>query len=86
MKSWNVNRVLTQVNAPMGRYDIGIEPHTITSGNNGKIFKKHQIKIYDKPVNLTEGGYDIGGVYWGIGRPLRVRFNADLTFIQYYRC
>ena len=88
MKNWNIKRVITDVNtkfgAPMGRNNVGIEPLTITSGNNCKISKSNQIAIYDKKVVLTDG-YDNGGAYWGIGNELRVRFTADLSYIEFYR-
>ena len=88
MKNWNIKRVITQVNtkygAPMGRVNIGKEPLTITSGKNCKILKNNQVKIYDKRVVLIEG-YDNGGAYWGVGNELRVKFTADLSYIEFYR-
>lgn len=88
MKAWNIKRVITDLNtrfgAPMGRSNVGVRPHTFTSGKTGKIFKKNQVKIYTKRVVLNEG-YDNGGAYWGIGKPLYVDFNSDLTFIEFYR-
>jgi len=88
MKNWNISRLITPVNtkfgAPMGRNNIGTQPPIITSGNAGRICKKHQTKIYDKRVILDEG-YDNGGAYWGIGKELRVSFTADLTYIEFYR-
>ena len=91
MKPWNVKRVIPEVStkygAPMGRRNIGKEPHTITSGPNCKILKKNQIKVYDKKVPMCSccGAYDQGGAYWGIGNQLRVRFTTDLSFIEFYR-
>lgn len=89
MKPWNIRRVITPVStkygAPMGRMNVGKQPATITSGNNGRICKSHQIKIYDKRVPMEDGAYDIGGAYWGIGSELRVRFTADLSYIEFYR-
>lgn len=88
MRADNLKRVLTPVNlkygAPMGRPNVGKHPHTITSGPNGKIFKKNQVKIFDKRVKLFDG-YDIEGVYWGNGKELRVRFTPDLSYIEFYR-
>lgn len=88
MKDWNIKRVITNVNtkygAPIGRNNIGFEPIIITSGKSCKIYKSNKIKIYNKRVILSDG-YDNGGAYWGIGNQLRVRFTADLTFIEFYR-
>lgn len=76
MTAWNVNRVITKVNtrfgSPMGRYNVGSKP-------------KQPTKIYDKRVPMIDGAYDKGGAYWGIGRELRVRFTADLSYIEFYR-
>jgi len=83
-----ISEIITNVNcqygAPMGRANIGKQPITITSGNNCRIVKKNQVKVYEKKVHLIDG-YDIGGAYWGIGKPLIVRFTKDLSYIEYYR-
>lgn len=75
MKDWNVNRVIPQLSckygAPMGRMNVGEKPE--------------DVKIYDKRVPMIDGAYDIGGAYWGIGPELRVRFAADLSYIEFYR-
>jgi len=89
MRNDNLGRVITATNskfgAPMGRANKGNYPVTITSGNNGRICKKHQTKVYNKRVALIEG-YDMGGAYWGTGSELRVEFTADLQYINFYRC
>lgn len=91
MRNDNVHRVIPEVNtklgAPMGRSSLGEHPHTITSGNNGKIFKNNQPKVYDKRVPMCSccGAYDKGGAYWGTGKQLRVRFTPDLSYIEFYR-
>ena len=83
-----LSEIITPVNckygAQMGRSNVGSEPVTTTSGNNGRICKSHQVKVYQKRVPLVNG-YDQGGAYWGIGKPLHVRFTKDLTFIQFFR-
>lgn len=83
-----LSEIITQVNcqygAPMGRANVGSQPITITSGNNGRICKSHQIKVYEKKVQLIEG-YDNGGTYWGYPNNLYVRFTKDLCYIEYYR-
>lgn len=68
----------------MGRPDRIPEGETIEI--NGEINTTfHPGKIYRKRVRLDSGGYDMGGVYWGIGAPLYVEFNKDLTYIKYFR-
>ena len=84
-----ISEIITPVNckygAPMGRANVGNYPVTVTSGPNCRIFKKDQPKIYRKRVRLDSGGYDMGGAYWGIGAPLYVEFNKELTYIKYFR-
>lgn len=83
-----LSEIITNVDcrygAPMGRANVGKQPITITSGNNCRIVKKNQVKVYEKKVHLIDG-YDQGGAYWGIGKPLMVRFTKDLSYIEYYR-
>jgi len=80
-----LTKVNTKYGAPMGRHNVGHEPFVITSGPTCRVFKCNQTKVYQKTVHLDQGGYDIGGAYWGIGSQLIVRFTKDLTFIQYSR-
>jgi hypothetical protein len=61
----------TMYGAPMGRSDMGEKP------TNERIFKRR--------VYLDSGGYDSGSAYWGIGKPLFVEYNADLTYVRFYR-
>lgn len=68
----------------MGRPNVGSEPVTVTRGNNGRICKADQTKVYEKRVSLIDG-YDMGGAYWGWPDNLRVRFTKDLSFVQYFR-
>ena len=46
-------------------------------------------KLYDRFVSLDSGGYDKNGQYWGIAFTyklhLRVKYNADLSFVYFYR-
>jgi len=83
-----IKEIITDVNckfgAPMGRQNIGAQPATITSGNNCRIVKKNQIKVYEKKVPMIEG-YDIGGAYWGLPHNLYVRFTKDLSYVEFYR-
>lgn len=81
-----IPEVSTKYGAPMGRMNIGKEPYTITSGPKCKTFKCNQVKIYDKRVPMSQcGAYDRGGAYWGIGKQLRVRFTANLSYVEFYR-
>jgi len=43
-------------------------------------------KVFDclVPMN-SEDAYDKGGAYWGRGKPLRVSYTKDLTYIKFYR-
>lgn len=88
MRSDNLSRVITPVNlrygAPMGRPNVGKQPLTVTIGANCAIRKCNQVTVYDKRVRLSDG-YDKEGAYWGIGKELRVRFTADLSYVEFYR-
>ena len=84
-----ISEIITPVNckygAPMGRANKGSQPVTITRGKNCRICKVDQTKVYEKRVRLDSGGYDNSGAYWGIGKPLFVRFTKDLSYIEFYR-
>lgn len=75
MKTKTIEQIITRVNckygAPMGRNNVGIRPT--------------DSRIYDCKVPLDNGGYDNGGVYWGIGKELRVSYTKDLSYIEFYR-
>lgn len=87
MRSDNIKRVITEVNckygAPMGRRNIDTRPKLGVLSDGTKLVDASQ-PMYDKRVILIDG-YDKGGAYWGIGKELRVEFNKDLTYINYYR-
>lgn len=84
-----IDKIITKVNgkygAPMGRYNVGTQPVTITSGPNNRIVKKNQIKVFDCAVPMIDMAYDKGGAYWGMGNQLRVRYTKDLSYIEFYR-
>ena len=81
-----IPEVSTKYGAPMGRMNIGKQPHIITSGRANKVYKCNQVKIYDKRVPMSQcGAYDKGGAYWGIDKQLRVRFTANLSYVEFYR-
>jgi len=71
-----IDKIITKVNctygAPMGRQSIGVSPL--------------DKKVFDCKVPMgSDGAYDKGGVYWGIGSELRVKYTKDLSYIYYYR-
>lgn len=76
--------VSTKHGSPMGRANVGSYPETITRGNNCRICKCDQPKVYKRRVILIEG-YDSGGAYWGFGAPLYVEYTADLEYIRFFR-
>ncbi len=83
MKPWNIKRVIPEANckygAPMGRRSYGVDPNTVVANEK-------EIKVYDKRVPMSDcGAYDAGSAYWGIGPQLRVRFTADLEYVEFYR-
>jgi hypothetical protein len=84
MKPWNIKRVIPEVNtkfgAPMGRRSYGVDPNTVVTNEK-------EVKVYDKRVPMCSccGAYDAGGSYWGCGPQLRVRFTADLEYVEFYR-
>lgn len=63
--------VNTKYGAPMGRPNVGCEPD--------------DIKVYTRRVPMIDGAYDRGGAYWGIGKPLYVRFTLDLSYVEFFR-
>lgn len=70
-----IDKIITKVDgkygAPMGRHNVGTRPPTK--------------KVYDCMVPMPDGCYDRGGVYWGLGKELRVSYTKDLSYINFYR-
>jgi len=70
-----INKIITKVNttfgAPMGRSNVGERPT--------------DKRVFDCAVPMSDGAYDKGGAYWGIGPQLRVQYTKDLTYINFYR-
>lgn len=59
--------------APMGRVSYGERP---TNGT----------RVYDRKVPMSsDGAYDKGGAYWGLGEELRVSYTKDLEYVHFYR-
>lgn len=82
-----LHKVDTRRGAPMGRPNVGTEPVIVTrfNGRNVRTCKCDQVKVYQRRVALYDGAYDRGGAYWGIGRPLYVRFTKDLSYVEFFR-
>lgn len=77
-----IDKIITPVNgkfgAPMGRDNV---PAT-----GGWTRKYPDQKIYDCAVPMSsDGAYDKGGAYWGIGPQLRVSYTKDLSYVNFYR-
>lgn len=71
-----INKIITKADckygAPMGRPNIGHKPK--------------DKRIFECKVPLSsDGAYDKGGVYWGIGSELRVKYTKDLSYIEFFR-
>jgi len=79
-----ITKVSTKYGSPMGRNNVGEYPHTVTRGRNNRICKCDQKKVFDCRIPMN-GAYDKGGVYWGLGRELRVKYTKDLSYIEFYR-
>jgi hypothetical protein len=85
-----IDKIITKVNgqygAPMGRSNVGTRPITITLDKAGNHVTAPRVKIYDCAVPMRGyGEYDKGGVYWGLGKQLRVSYTKDLSYIEFYR-
>jgi len=73
-----INKIITNVDckygAPIGRSNVGNKPVS------------NKIKIFDCAIPMYgDGAYDKGGVYWGCGPQLRVKYTKDLSYIEFYR-
>jgi len=49
-----IYKVNTSLGAPMGRYDVGEYPHTVTSGKACNIYKKNQKKVQRKHLQFSD--------------------------------
>jgi len=71
-----IDKIITKLDckygSPMGRSNVGERPT--------------DKKVFDCRVPMySDGAYDKGGAYWGIGSQLRVSYTKDLLFIHFYR-
>lgn len=76
-----IDKIITKMDckygSPMGRSNEPI--------SGGWIRKYPNQKIYDCAVPMSDGAYDKGGAYWGLGKQLRVSYTKDLSYINFYR-
>jgi len=78
-------KVSCKYGAPMGRMSLPI-PYD-ADGNRVKSSDPRDVgkRVYRRIVPIDSGGYDRGGAYWGLGKPLYCEFTADGEYVQYYR-
>jgi len=77
-----ITKVSCKYGAPMGRANVDNCPKETHKGQT----YTHHGRLFDCAVPMSgDGAYDKGGVYWGIGKQLRVQYNKDLSFIRFYR-
>lgn len=62
--------VNSKYGAPMGRLAYGVNPV-------GKV------RLFQ--VDISSGGYDNGGAYWGLGKPLYCAKDEGDNYVQYIR-
>lgn len=62
--------VNSKYGAPMGRHSYGVNP-------DGKV------RLFK--VDINSGGYDNGGAYWGLGKPLYCAMDEGGNYVQYVR-
>lgn len=83
-----IDKIITKVNcqygAPMGRANVG-EPPKAELHPWARVPLPKPKRVYDCAVPMSEGAYDRGGAYWGMGKQLRVRYTKDLSYIEFYR-
>lgn len=81
--------VSSRYGAPMGRTNRSPQAYSIVDLAVGKFLacpiSKRSQRIFDARVPMSDGAYDKGGAYWGIGKELRVRYTKDLSYIEFYR-
>jgi hypothetical protein len=89
-----IDKIIDKVNckygAPMGRPNVTPQAYSIVELAVGDFLacpiSKQSKRIFDCAVPLSsDGAYDKGGAYWGLGKQLRVRYTKDLTYIEFYR-
>lgn len=75
-----IDKIITKMDcrygSPMGRCNVGVHPNPTFNLNKN---------VFDCAVPMSDGCYDKGGAYWGLGKQLRVSYTKDLTYINFYR-
>lgn len=78
----------TRRGAPTGRPSVMV-PNTFIKNIDGKphvVGENFSQKLFDCKVPMcTDGAYDRGAAYWGLGKELRVAYSKNLTTIYFYR-
>ena len=82
-----IDKIITKVNckygSPMGRPNVD---NRKTEVYKDQLYAKFNGKVFDCAVPMSgDGSYDKGGVYWGLGKQLRVSYTKDLSYIEFYR-
>lgn len=89
-----IDKIITKVSAkygaPMSRGNVTPAKFNIVKIADTKYLCVNQDntgakQIFDCAVPMSDGAYDKGGAYWGLGKQLRVQYTKDLTFIRFYR-
>lgn len=83
-----ITKVSSQYGAPMGRSNVLPQKYSIVDIGTKYIVNpdtKESKRIFDCAVPMSDGCYDKGGAYWGIGTQLRVSYTKDLSYINFYR-
>lgn len=77
-----IDKIITKVDCSrgtrMGRDNIGVHPAESSS------IRKYRVYGTKVPMS-SDGCYDRGHTYWGIGVELRVQYTRDLSYIRFYR-
>lgn len=66
-----LSKVSSRYGAPMGRH--------------GSLHPANEAKVRVSRVRLNSGGYDSGGAYWGIGKPLYWVRSDDGDVTEFFR-
>lgn len=87
-----IDKIITRVDcsrgAPMGRPNVIPQEYKIVDvGGYHKflVVDGKSSRIFDCAVPMSDGAYDKGAAYWGIGKQLRVSYTKDLSYIKFYR-
>jgi len=65
------SQVSSQYGAPMGR------------SSHGAVVPGQKVRLIQ--LNIDSGGYDDGGAYWGLGKPIFMAWTEDTEYEGYIR-